>query len=88
VPAAGRGLSDGYGQIAQGDFRLGRHHHPVFDRSAQLTHIPRPVIGQQGVHRVGGEIEQRLVIRLAEMTAGKRAPKAEYPLSARAAAAW
>ena len=39
----------------------------MFDRSAELANITRPVVGQERVHRVGRKIDKGLVIFLAEV---------------------
>ena len=59
---AGAGhLSQCGGQITHRDFRSSRHDHPVFDRGAQLTHVARPIVGQQRVHRFGRKIDNVFV---------------------------
>ena len=60
-------LSHVRGQIAQRDFRSRGHDHAMLDRRAQFAHVARPIVSEQRVHRVGGQLEQRFLIRLAEM---------------------
>src|SRR5205814_4007144 len=53
---------------ADRNFRAGGHDHTVLDRGAKLTDITRPVVSQKRIHSIGGELEDRFIIDLAEVT--------------------
>ena len=59
-----RGAAHRGGQIAQGDFRSAGHDHAVFDGGAQLSHVARPVVADEGFQGVGGQLAQRFVVIL------------------------
>ena len=49
---AGNACRTATGRSRKLNFRPARHDHPVLDRRSQLAHISRPIVGEQGIHRV------------------------------------
>ncbi len=65
--------------VGQGDPRL--------DRVLQLADVPRPVVPQQSLHRVRGDLADRRAVLRADASRGSASPGAGCPRCARATAA-